>query len=234
MFKNRKCFFALILALLIVISSLPTSVFANQSIDDMGNYINLSSDIMAANSVENTENEFFGGIVEIESLREENVKHFRLENGTFEAVVYPKSVHRKDQNGIWQNIDNSLSMLSSNGVLQVSTNDNRIQFLSENELNSPKIVLSENGYCISMNLIESNKIQKNTSEIFQNIISTEPIINNSEKNLNNKDSSIEKPFEINNKSSVLYSNVRTNIDIEYILNGNDLKENIIIKTPCEN
>ena len=59
---------------------------------------------LIADSQEHTEDEVIGEIVEITSLREENVKHFRLADGTYEAVVYTHPVHRKDENGVWQDI----------------------------------------------------------------------------------------------------------------------------------
>ena len=43
--------------------------------------------------------ERIGNVIEITDRREENVKHFSLPNGTIEAVVYSKPVHRKDASG---------------------------------------------------------------------------------------------------------------------------------------
>ena len=48
------------------------------------------------------------GIVEIESLRERNSKHFQLEDGTYQAIAYGNTIHRKDEFGKWQDIDNRL------------------------------------------------------------------------------------------------------------------------------
>lgn len=45
---------------------------------------------------------------EVESLREESVKHFSLENGANVAVVYSEPVHFKDSDGKWKEIDNTL------------------------------------------------------------------------------------------------------------------------------
>lgn len=45
---------------------------------------------------------------EVVSRREENVKHFDLGHGRFQAVAYGNAVHRKDENGVWQDIDNRL------------------------------------------------------------------------------------------------------------------------------
>lgn len=38
---------------------------------------------------------------EVVSLREENVKHFALSDGTFEIVVYPYAIHEKSVDGAW-------------------------------------------------------------------------------------------------------------------------------------
>ena len=48
-------------------------------------------------------------ISEREELREENVKHFLLSDGTSRAVVYEGPVHYLD-NGAWRDIDNTLSL----------------------------------------------------------------------------------------------------------------------------
>ena len=45
---------------------------------------------------------------EMTELREENVKHFRMEDGTFTAVAYDQPVHYEDADGKWQDIDNTL------------------------------------------------------------------------------------------------------------------------------
>lgn len=45
---------------------------------------------------------------EVESLREEDTKHFRLSDGSFVAVAYGMPVHYEDENGKWQDIDNTL------------------------------------------------------------------------------------------------------------------------------
>lgn len=234
MITSKKRFLAFILSLLIVISSLPISIFATQTATESKNYIDLDSSTIAINSEEENGNEIIGETIEIESLREENVKHFRLANGTFEAVIYSEPVHRKDQNGIWQDIDNSLSLNTINGKQGISTTDHRIQFSNEFKSTSPIFLLNENGYSISMNLIDNNETVENSSTVSKKISSTTPTINNFEKSSNYSTNSFEKNFKINNKSSILYNNVRTNIDIEYILQGNDLKENIIVNAPCDN
>lgn len=49
------------------------------------------------------------------SLREENVKHFRLKDGSYRAVVYDTPVHYLDDKGNWQEYDNTLHTISRSG-----------------------------------------------------------------------------------------------------------------------
>ena len=49
--------------------------------------------------------------IEILNRRARNVKHFRHEDGTIEAIIYGYAVHRQDEDGNWQDIDNRLILL---------------------------------------------------------------------------------------------------------------------------
>lgn len=51
---------------------------------------------------------------EIEALREENIKQFRMNDGSYIAVQYATPVHYEDENGQWQDIDNTLYFDSVN------------------------------------------------------------------------------------------------------------------------
>ena len=67
----------------------------------------LDTDIPEAESTDN------GGsqspiLAEDVSLREENIKHFRLQNGAYIAAMYPEPVHFEKAGGGWEEIDNTL------------------------------------------------------------------------------------------------------------------------------
>ncbi len=47
---------------------------------------------------------------EVEALRTESQKHFRLSDGSFAAVAYDSPVHYADSDGQWQDIDNTLTL----------------------------------------------------------------------------------------------------------------------------
>ena len=61
-------------------------------------------------------------VYEILGRREENVKHFRLGDGSFVAVQYDAPVHYLDADGAWQGIDNRLAEDGS----EYATSDARI------------------------------------------------------------------------------------------------------------
>ncbi len=125
-----------------------TSPFISPSISQSSNEtVSQTQEIIHDDIIEN--------VVEIESLREENVKHFRLSDGTYEVVIYGQPVHRKDQNGVWKDIDNNFKIQVIGANRQYITTDSRIQFAKEYTSCSPLFVLSENGYSISMTPINT-------------------------------------------------------------------------------
>ena len=67
-------------------------------------------------------------VTEIDSRREENVKHFLLPDGTMEAVVYAHAVHRKNSSGEWKDIDNTLSGDNGKTPDLYVTDDLRVAF----------------------------------------------------------------------------------------------------------
>ena len=85
------------------------------------------------------------GIFEIESLREENVKHFRLEDGSYQAIIYLNPVHRKNAEGDWADIDNTLFMQTIDSVKSYTVSDGRIKFADTLSASSDLFSLNENG-----------------------------------------------------------------------------------------
>lgn len=90
-----KCI-ASVLATLMVIYLLPNTVVA-EAIASIGNATDRFGEPHGQSD----------NICELESLREESVKHFRLEDGSCIAVQYSNPVHTLDDNGKWQDIDNT-------------------------------------------------------------------------------------------------------------------------------
>ncbi len=200
-FVSKK-WIAFVLSLILVVGSLPINAIALESDTAVDSTTASDSSELIADSQEYTDDEVIGEIVEVTSLREENVKHFRLADGTYEAVVYTHPVHRKDKNGVWQDIDNNLS-LANDGVLQkYRTSDSRVKFAESFKANEELFTLSENGYSISMTLVSNNMSSKlsSTTEL-QLGTESKPIVSNAPLRVAGKSfSTIDEAATIDNRS----------------------------------
>ena len=181
-----------------------------------------------------TTGELIGEVEELTSLREENIKHFRLSDGTYEVVVYNEPIHRKDENGVWQDIDNTIELKTDANISKYTTQDSRVSFADRFKADSDLFTLSENGYSISMQLLNGGNELDNEIGTTDFVAFDTPTVNNSpSERTETKFNSLEEAKSINNTSSIVYNNIKKNTNIEYILNGNNVKENIIITAPCE-
>lgn len=191
-------------------------------------------------------------VKEVEEKREENVKQFMKEDGSFEAVVYSTKVHYMD-NGILKDIDNTLkSTTDENGnhILKNTANDLNVKFA--NNANSKELVtLQKDKFKLSWGLkgaqnINIKKEEKNQTHIDNKIEKeTNKKIETENKYLNASDEekAEAKSILIQNVkketldkvcSEVSYSDILKGTDLQYILEGNNLKENIILKEKIKN
>ena len=109
---------SLILAFLIIFYLVPVSVFAEGIGTDTGGEESSPETSSAADYTIDKE------VYEVTELREENVKHFRLEDGTYLAASYNHAVHYMDERGEWQDIDNRLLSVGTD----YSNSNERIKF----------------------------------------------------------------------------------------------------------
>ena len=175
-------------------------------------------------------------VTELTALRTETSKHFKLTDGTYQAVYYGVPVHRKDANGMWQDIDNSLYLVSKNGSSTLKTHDNRAVFAKEFVFGEPVFSLNENGYSISMSLVDdSGTVASNVAKLdaTDNVsLKAQSIVTNSiARDSADGWKTIEEASKIDNETSVMYSNIMPNVDLEYVLVNNKVKENIILNKP---
>lgn len=194
---------SLVLSVLMTISALPLSVFAIESTD--GNTEEIADNLNLVKDV-----------VEIKELRDENVKHFRLEDGSYMAAQYEVPVHYLDENGDWQDIDNSLTESGS----EISTKNAKIKFAKKITGNGTLLTIHESNHKITMSL--DGAIKKTTGSIIDN---------------NSMDGStkLQKMLTLENLSArVLYKDILDGVDLEYIINSYDVKENIIVKKKSTN
>ena len=150
---------------------------------------------------------------ELTELREANVKHFSLSNGVNKAVMYSQPVHYIDENGNWIDIDNSLTLQGN----EYSTN-NKFEIKFANKSGSSGLLSIKDGnYKIDFTPLNTNKV---------NVVIENPQENNSRK--------FDDVKALRNLiSKATYSNIYNGIDIEYILTGNNIKENIIVNSKQE-
>ena len=201
-----------IMTILVLIASLPMSVFASElrSLFEEDAEISQVSD-----GVSNVEGENTGLLAidpfEITELREEYVKYFRNSDGNYVAAQYDSPVHTLDENGKWQDIDNSLS-LSGN---ELSTKDSRIKFAKKLNGNNELFTLKEGNTKLSLSLDGANKKAEGS------------VITEDESSM----TKLQKLMNLESLNArVIYTEALDNVDIEYIAASGSVKENIIVKS----
>ncbi len=204
----------LFLTLLIIFLAIPSIVYA-ETAEAISSLVG-DSEEDSANDVPfddsyKTEN----GIYEVEELREESVKHFRLEDGSYVAAQYPTAVHISDGNGGWRDIDNTL--LDASG--DISTLDGRIKLSKKITGNETLFTLHNGNTKIKLSL---EGAQKGVAGEVVNYSDAEG------------ETELQKMMNLEKlSSSVIYRDILAGVDIEYVLKANSIKENIIIKEKAD-
>ena len=189
---------AAFLTLVMVFNLLPLSAFAQ------GSSLAPSAD----NSYER-----LGDMFEVESLREESVKHFRLEDGSYIAAQYKGPVHYLDENGLWQDIDNSLSLDGN----EYSTSNAKIKFAKKITGNESLFTIHEDNYKLTMSL--NNAIKKTVGSV----------VDDHATDLDNA-TDLQKMMTLGNiTSEIIYEDILSGVDLQYIIEFGSIKENIIVK-----
>ena len=110
---------------------------------------------------------------EVEELREENVKHFRLSDGTFVAVNYGMAVHYEDSDGNWQDIDNTISQSAATQTFNLERDDAIVSFASS--LTNGKVLTTSKGDAsITMTLLDSDEVMRMLNGEDETTDETEP------------------------------------------------------------
>ena len=205
-FSPKTKILSLVLSFLIIFYIVPTSVFAE----------GLDNDTTVADNTasENEENTAYAPeIYEVTDLREENVKHFRLADGSYVAAQYNYPVHYTDENGEFIDIDNRL--FESSG--EFFTNNSRVKFIKKITGNGNIFTLHENNTKITMGLVGA---EKKTKGVVTSTHNSDDAIEDTLGKLTNLE---------NISSTILYEDILDGVDIEYIVHSLNIKENIIVK-----
>ena len=231
--KTRLSFriLSLLFAFVLLVTALPLGVFANDTPSVSGAEAESSVESVASDGVSllptGYEPEPFF-VTEVTDLRTENVKHFDNGDGTYEAVSYGTAVHRKDANGEWQDIDNTLTLREDRGEERYVSSDARISFAPAATGDGAIWSLSENGYSVSLSLSDANLRAGAGADVRNHATRAEQIA--AAKKADDR----EAVLRVDNSTSIVYRNVLANIDLEYVLSGNDVKETILVQNVSEN
>ena len=188
------------------------------------------------------------------SLRTETEKHFRLSDGSYIAVSYGMPVHYQDDEGSWQDIDNSLT-LSANQEAYASANA-QVATTFAADLSTGRLMSSQNGdVSVTMYLLNGNQLQTMapigsgqvatmTTQPLQ-IQSTLTIDDTVQATLvadvnvlpvtsttnTNAGWTMEELIPEKLQSTVLYEDVYPGIDLRYTAYSHNVKEQIIVNEP---
>jgi len=213
-FATKTRVISFILTLLLIFYTVPAAVFAEVLTDSA------EKEQEVTDSAENKvleEPEKHKEVFEVTELREENTKHFRLEDGTYLAASYVAPVHYKDEEGKWQDIDNRLFLLGS----EFSTTDAKIKFSKKITGNENLFTLRDGNTKITMSLIGANKKTEGK-------VTTDYLSDDLEETKLGKLMNLEKLM-----SKVLYEDILDGVDVEYVVHSRNIKENIIVKERAE-
>ena len=223
--KNNKItvkIFSILLSVLIISNILPMQVFAEEvtSLNQENTVTGETAETETTETVE-AEREILS---EEASKREEYVKHFRMSDGTYQAVQYETPVHFENNNE-WVEYDNTLEeteALAEENEGKIIKNKDYINKLADfsvrfsKKANGHKFVRYEkDGYELSWYYEDAKKKYAEVIEIEED----------------GDETTLEK-----NSSQVVYEGVFKDTDLQYIVNAEGVKENIVLnsdKSPTE-
>ena len=93
---------------------------------------------------------------EVEDLREEDTKHFRMSDGSFIAVSYGMPVHYENEDGNWEDIDNTIVQNSETSTYQLNREDAVVSFANA-LTNGTVLTTSKDGKSITMSVLDTNQ-----------------------------------------------------------------------------
>ncbi len=167
--------------------------------------------------------------MEIPTRRERYVKHFALGGGEYQAVVYGDAVHRLNADGTWRDIDNRLL---SDGAGRFATPDGRVSVAGNTGRSDFLLSIEEDGYYIAMTPYDSGAVTAVPGLAGELLDSAAEIVNHPERVTADTDD-LDALMTVNNTTCVTYSSVYRATDLEYILTGDTIKENIIVNAPAD-
>ena len=199
--KYIKILLAFILSIALVVTHIP--MISAEDIFGTASE-NVDEQEIVTQESDNNENAYIIG--EIEDKRSKDTKHFRMSDGSIKACIYPQNVHYL-KNGKYEDIDNTLVFDEKAGVYK-------------NKANSAKITLPQSFSDGYVEYVTEDDFVK-----FKLVGSTNKKLQKAETK-RTKSNDITVLDKVNSRAS--YGAVKTNIDIQYDIIGDKLKETIVI------
>ena len=208
---------SMLLSLLLIFYAVPTIIYA-EAIEAIGDSVQAEepfSDFLNIEDQNTDEIDIYtyrGVAYEARELREESAKHFKLEDGSYVAAQYAYPVHYVDDDGEYRDIDNSLS--EGSGGVYANPNA-RIKFAKKITGNETLFALHDGSTKLTFSLIGANKKTVGT------------VTNYSD---DENETELQKMMNLEKLSSrIVYENILDGVDIEYVADSLNIKENIIVK-----
>jgi RHS repeat-associated protein len=161
-------------------------------------------------------------ISEITEKRQENTKYFLMSDGSFMVAQYSSPVHYLDDDGEWTDYNNSLSETEASQEQSELFGESEIYITgnkAENVVFAPKsnsntlVSYEAKDYPISLN--------------YQSAKKSYIIVDDEKIELKGNDAYLILPDV---RQEVLYEDVFNDVDLQYIVNPGEIKENIILKS----
>ena len=171
---------------------------------------------------------------EVETERDESVKHYRLSDGSFAATQYAEPVHYKAADGQWRDIDNTLTL--DGGMYTAQAGEVIRQFpkdLSSGEL----FEIAYGDYSLSMSVVSPDDgaiPSTGGSSISQPL---EPTLESEASVANPEDVNVKglepdsMPLPARLSSEISYKDAYKDTDIVYKNHGYNIKESIVVNSP---
>lgn len=191
---------AVLLCVALIVSVTPV-VYAQNTTDDTPPIVTKNE-----NAVQTAREPYIVG--EIIEKRTEDTKHFLMSDRSIMAAIYNQSVHYNDGSS-WLDIDNSFS---SNDGNEYENKSNSFKTKFSKKSNGNKLVtITKDNYSLSWMLDNANKVNAQISP--------------------SNETKIEDISALKNiQGAVTYPDVQNDTDLQYVVSGNDVKENIILQS----
>lgn len=188
---------------------------------------------------------------EVPELREESVKHFLCDDGSYIAATYAEPVHY-NENGVWKEIDNRLILnsnkLSASGEPTYTTRAGLAVSIPQNFADGQKITAENKGYEISFGIKADQAgvaIGRGAS-----VVAVDELMSNASAQVSAAPQSVssvvadaeltadvieERNAELmvveNQAGAVQYRNILPSTNLEYAVTSSSVKESIVVREP---